>query len=496
MKSLLSITTTLLFFLISNQLVNGQSNGAGEYPCGTNHDFTPWLQEFHRQNTGTARNDDCYILPLKVHAAADDNGFGRASTDEILEMVCQLNKEFAAANIQFVLDGGIHRINYSGLYRHETFSGARDAVRYFYKEGVVNCFLVDRAAGAAGYYSAISNINQPGNNKQGYIVISNKYITDRTPAHEMGHYFGLPHTHHGWLGHAYSFDHPTPNSLGGHLVEKVDGSNCAQAGDYFCDTSPDYLSNVRWNCNNSDESLQLQKDPDGVTFRSDGSNHMSYSTCSSRFSDEQMEAMRAYIEMGVYQDLEVETKASCDVIAIDSFQTASVHPPDGAILSEKEPFLLEWAPVEGATHYFVELVQQLPDLYFKDTLVTENHITIWDRNLELNGSFTWRVLPLGTDDTCPAFTKNFRFTKSRHFNVYPNPVSNQQTLRVEAIQGNSQRSVTIRNSVGQIMQQKDYRPKEGPATVSFDLSDYAAGIYLVFWQFEDFVVAEKVVVTE
>ena len=43
--------------------------------------------------------------------------------------------------------------------------------------------------------------------------------------HEMGHFFGLLHTH------GYSNTVKTD--------EFVDGSNCNEAGDYFCDTPAD-----------------------------------------------------------------------------------------------------------------------------------------------------------------------------------------------------------------------------------------------------------------
>ena len=61
----------------------------------------------------------------------------------------------------------------------------------------------------------------------------------------------------------------------------------------FCDTSPDYL-NFRWSCNEDSESYQLQTDPDGVNFRSDGTLIMSYSNdeCANRFSEEQISAMQ------------------------------------------------------------------------------------------------------------------------------------------------------------------------------------------------------------
>ncbi len=76
-------------------------------------------------------------------------------------------------------------------------------------------------------------------------------------------------------------------------VEKMDFSNCYDSGDRFCDTRPDYL-NYRWACAPDSLSVTVQKDPNGVEFRSDATLYMSYSldVCSNRFTDEQIEAMR------------------------------------------------------------------------------------------------------------------------------------------------------------------------------------------------------------
>lgn len=90
--------------------------------------------------------------------------------------------------------------------------------------------------------------------------------------HEMGHYWGLPHT----------FE--TGNGL-----ELVDGSNCQTAGDGFCDTPADPY--VAFDPSSDYETdciftAQLQ-DANGDWYDPDVGNVMSYYDCACHFSYEQ-----------------------------------------------------------------------------------------------------------------------------------------------------------------------------------------------------------------
>ena len=107
-----------------------------------------------------------------------------------------------------------------------------------------------------------------------YIFVKKDCDVANTLIHEMGHFFGLMHTH---------------ESSGG--KEYVDESNCSVAGDLVCDTkaSPNLYGAVSANC----EYLYSFTDPHGDYYVPSVSNYMSYSlsSCRCRFTPGQYKRM-------------------------------------------------------------------------------------------------------------------------------------------------------------------------------------------------------------
>lgn len=110
------------------------------------------------------------------------------------------------------------------------------------------------------------------------ILLSMPGIVDENIlAHELGHYFSLPHTH--------------GNALTGGIQELVNGSNCTQSGDFFCDTPADPnlsgLTSVDPNCLYIDTT---NKDTNGEIYKPFTNNIMSYSPsgCQTTFTPMQL----------------------------------------------------------------------------------------------------------------------------------------------------------------------------------------------------------------
>jgi len=90
--------------------------------------------------------------------------------------------------------------------------------------------------------------------------------------HEMGHYWGLPHT----------FE--TDNG-----IELADGSNCQTAGDGFCDTPADPYEQFNPSSDYESDCIfnSMLQDPNGDWYDPDLGNIMSYYDCACHFSYEQ-----------------------------------------------------------------------------------------------------------------------------------------------------------------------------------------------------------------
>src|SRR5690606_31214583 len=114
---------------------------------------------------------------------------------------------------------------------------------------------------------------QPGNR---CAVTNSAAINGSTLAHEVGHNFGLYHTH------------------GAGTQEYVNGNNCTTAGDYLCDTPAEPYRNglgISGYVNSSCVYIGTFRDPHNELFNPDTHNFMGYSlaSCRNNFSNQQIQ---------------------------------------------------------------------------------------------------------------------------------------------------------------------------------------------------------------
>ena len=226
--------------------------------CATPPGKSPWLIEYQKSPASYPRSSEVLYVPLTIHLVGTSQGNGHFSIEKLMDAFCTLQHDFEASEVQFFIEGDIRYINNDNYFNHSFGQGAQ-MMENNNINNTINCYFVNDPAGACGYYS-------PG---QDGVALAHSCVApnDHTWAHEIGHFLTLPHTFSGWEGVDYDFAESTPNFVNGWPVERVNGSNCATAGDGFCDTPADYLSN-RWACNPQNFSNQLQRDPTDVEFRS------------------------------------------------------------------------------------------------------------------------------------------------------------------------------------------------------------------------------------
>ncbi len=468
--------------------------------CGT-HAYSPWLKWYHdHKNEFASRSVDTnwLFVPTTVHITCPDNSVNFYADEEVFRIICDMNKQYEPAHIHFYLVPGesfVYHSN-SSWWQHD-WAGGQEMIETTLIPDRLNCYIVDDPVGNCGY------------SWLGAIVLNTDCsgVGNTTWAHEAGHHFSLPHTFYGWENQTWNYATPAPPEWDGYEVERMDGSNCLFSGDGFCDTKPDYL-NARWTCNDQSQSTQIQQDPIGVPFVSDGTLFMSYSsvTCRNRFSDEQIEAMRAnlYTEHSNY----LQASESGEPIA-DSAVVTYISPIDSAI-QQYNNVVLNWLPIENATFYQVEvaLSPSFSVLFYKKH-VYGTTVNI-QSNIPNNRTLYWRVRPYSEWDLCKIpgtipkqvfKTRNNtavnELERTTDITIAPNPTTSGTPIMMTIThpeQVNMQ--LTMNDASGQIIYKKYKELQSGENQVEIPTQQLAAGFYLVTVQTANGILTKSVVITQ
>lgn len=391
--------------------------------CGTpkfSDEYMAWKADFQQSNTYqeyAKTSGGVTYIPVQVHIVRETDGTGGIKKADVFQRICELNTRYDSTGFYFYLSDGMRVINNSTYYRHNFFQGQAMMFQNNFPNAL-NMYFVDDAAGNCGYFS-------PGGDA---VAITNSCAgpNETTITHEVGHYFGLPHTFYGWEGGT------TPAASN---QEKVDGSNCLTAADGFCDTPPDYEWD-RWQCSNPPTFT----DPNGVSFQPDGTLYMSYSNdaCTERFSPNQRTYMNNYLNNSRSDLLTGATPSSLTVGT-----TTFVSPTSGATVSPNNT-TFTWRAAAGATHYHLlvgdqaQFVNATIDEYVTDTFYT------FPGNLLPTTQYIFQVKPYNPFSTCQSYTPLAVFTTdtlmtigitkpmlSEGISLFPNPIAQGTSLMLK-----------------------------------------------------------------
>ncbi len=379
--------------------------------CGVNHEMQlQWLPRYLNHLSETQHPSPPLKLeeqkvPIALHLVARDNGVGRATVERALNILCELNELYAASEISFYLtENGLNFINSDGI-----FSSNHLAINQLVMEGerqdsALNVFVVNSvgANNVVGLYDKAKD----------WILIQRSVFLegDKTLAHEIGHFFSLLHPHFGWDASPWNPSNSNPASAiapdGQTPTERMDGSNCETAGDFLCDTAPDYNFGISWqtSCEYAGGALS----PDNIVVNPDESLIMSYfnDSCRLTFSEQQMEIMRL--------DLASESRAFLRPtnVPIDMEIVHPIHltaPMGMTNIVQGETLQFEWESVAEASSYYIEF-DRSPNfnLDVKGQMTSQNSISIthdWISGL----TYYWRVFAWNPTSFCggPSETVSF-----------------------------------------------------------------------------------------
>jgi len=509
-------TFLLLFFCLSTVFSFGQI----VKPCGTAPYKDPWLKAYQQRSPAAqsrGNQDSVIYLPMTVHSVGKDDGGGHFGTVKILDAFCQLNADYLESNMQFYLTEDIRLINNSAIYEHDSIYLAGLFMLENDVPNTLNTYIVNNPAGNCGY-------NLPWASMTVAKLCAGK--NGHTWAHEVGHHFTIQHPFLGWeRGVSYDnsiepdFSQPAPEYVlynytifkdqpfvdtiivDTAFVEKVDGSNCQIAADGFCDTAPDYLSG-RWECNNG-VSRTLQTDPNGTTFRSNASLIMSNSEegCASRFTPQQMAAMRAYV-LEQRQDLFATPFPIQEPVA----EVPSLLYPIAGENAPVNQLELAWEVVPHATRYIIQVSRLSTFPEGLTTTYETDQTTLLVNDLVTERNYHWRVRPYNAFYTCTDFSaaEEFEVVESVTSIASIEGLMNMQLLPTVQKTGNSIQllletnrplsgNLKVINAVGGTMYSEKYHSLSNTTTFQIPTHNLPSGVYFVGIETVSGFVFEKIV---
>ncbi len=404
-------------------------------------------------------------IPLSIHIVGDNNGGGYYSLDNLFTIICQLNQRYAPVGFYFHIKWPITYINNSSYYVHDFNTGAQMMSQYNIS-GTTNVYFVQDPAGNCGYYTYGQDALAIGKTCAA--------TNSTTLTHELGHYFGLPHTFSGWEN----------GNIPGNpeKVTRGAGANCSSTGDGFCDTWADYLD-ARWQCPYNGVKYDINNDK----YHPDSSIYMSYSldACQSRFSGQEISEMQ-------YQ-LHNQRAALLNVphVQYSILNSPVMAYPNDTVYANYQKLI--WHKVPGAEFYHVKITGPNVPVVFQEALVSDTSLLL-TFNTTISSQYFAIIEPLSGMNVCRANVYKRLFYMSANTTtlavsnelykkgsivVSPNPcTSGTVNITLTELQGGKY-TIQLMSLTGQKMLSAVVDHIAGSETVQFQVGKFPAGMYFI-----------------
>lgn len=213
------------------------------------------------------RSGGLIVIPVQVHLIRETNGNSVLTLQDIQNELDSVNTFYTNAGLVFYECQAAEMIDNSAYYDYLSTTDQNYFLTNHYVNDVINLYFANTVSTSNGPVCGYAFF--PGGPDAAFLAASCA-VNGSTLAHELGHYFGLLHTH------------------GGSNDELADGSNCATEGDLICDTPADPgLSNsvVDTGCQYTGTAM----DNNNQFYVPDVTNIMSYSrkVCRTTFTQQQ-----------------------------------------------------------------------------------------------------------------------------------------------------------------------------------------------------------------
>lgn len=411
--------------------------------CGTG-DTPPhvseWLQKLdHAQLSVENTNTDTIWLAAQIFLVHAPTGAPAITLDSLKRSFEVLNRRFAPAKIQFY-QAGMPRYIINQIWSNPPDKQiATLMIDSFNLNRVVNIYFTNLGSQGLCGYAYYPNSGPGGPVSRGAAMMSYSCSGPEsgTLAHELGHFFSLPHPFQGTSGNpsAATAERVTRNF--NETAPRL-SANCQTAGDFFCDTKADPYG-ARWQCLSNPATFDIN----GDRFFADSSLIMSYAanTCRDIFSDQQMNAMNATLASSSASRGYLLVRQRPVTSAITE-EATPLTPAIGATDVQPNFAHFTWTAVPGATFYHVRIKRAIIPAMVKDTVVAGTFLSVYDNKMNINTDFEWSVTPYHENDfvvkpiTWHPFRTSLRTAthvfdnQIKDISIFPNPAQPGQQLTI------------------------------------------------------------------
>ncbi|MDQ3016890.1 MAG: zinc-dependent metalloprotease [Bacteroidota bacterium] len=492
-----------VFCLLFTTLISAQYCGTPQAPLLERVDVNKRLP------AGT-RNAVKYI-PVTFHLVAATNGTGRIQEEDVFRQLANLNAQYADQEAIFYIDT-LKYMNNDAVYNTPHSVAATIQMRLGEDKNSVNVFITNSANDGGGSPGTVLAYYDP---QEDWIVSKKGQIngTTSTLAHELGHFFSLPHPHAGWDCYPYTttdynnpvdvnFTKPCDTGGGSLLIELQDGSNCATAGDRICDTPPDYNLGLLYQ-NDCDQNTSI-RDKNNQVIMPMVNNFMGYYTNCANYAFTQTQknlmntdfytVQRAYIRTG---------KVPKTTPVVDPVNY--IYPINGEETSGTTDIVLDWADVPGANRYMV-LIDRFSSFTFSPQkyFVYSSELTIDE--LPLGVTYYWKVWPYNESQTGAGYsqTQNFKVGEGTGVNdiseindyvLSPNPTANgQESILTLHTTKFFDANINLIDLSGRVLLRENISVPSGESRHRVNTTALTSGIYFIVVNTASGTLVEKLMV--
>ncbi len=330
--------------------------------------------------------------------------------ETIFSMVCLLNEQYEPSGIQFFIRDSPQELQSNSIAQNPMSSTSIVELKKVKNPLALNLFIAE-SDNYTGFFKHIMAYYSP---KEDWVVAKSHALygqNEHLIAHEIGHYFSLLHTFHGWESAPFDYrnsqrapllapDNKTP-------VEWQSRVHCQTSGDFLCDTPPDYNFGLGWikNGNTCAPFDAMVQDPGGNLVSTMENNYMSYflGCADYHFTQDQIGIMqldyksneRFYLRSHNY-----ETKSS-------TLGTCKLIEPSLLRIVGPSNIFFQWEASEGAESYFLKVQNTDNSSVVFEVLTSQ---TTHSLPFLQEGRYQWTVMPIHPTNTCAPFESPMFFT--------------------------------------------------------------------------------------